>query len=421
MGQTTLKRFKAKEIIFNAGDEGDCAYIIDSGRVQIFIEKLGLEIPVNVLGVGEIFGEMAILDRSPRSASARALNEVQVSVVSRTQFEQRIEQADPIVKLLVSILLKRLRSNLGGGINAIAGQSSILVGGEGGSLEAKQNGDAQEGDHPDVKESHNQVIEKIKFEAELHEALKNDHFLLYYQPIVDLHTGRVAGFESLIRWKSDTRGMVRPDLFIGVAEETSLIVPIGKWVLRESFKALAAFNESLTKAGVSESKKADSLFMTINISGKQFLDPQFFSDVLALPEEFAINPKRVKMEITEKIFLSGNLSFFWLEKLRSMGFPISLDDFGTGYSMLSYLSQFNFDSLKIDQSFIRKIHTDDKTRIVVSAIVGLAKGLNIEIIAEGVEYQEQVDILKEMGCHLVQGYFYGKPMPFTEALSLINK
>lgn len=398
MSQTTLKKFKKGDIIFKAGDEGDCAYIVDVGRVQIFSENFGVEIPINILGPGEIFGEMAILDRSCRSASSRALEDLQVSVVSRQQFEQRMDQADPIVRLLVSILLKRMRNNLG-------------------APKEETDSDINEQKRIEQEQNHSKVIEKIKFEAELFEALVNQAFMLYFQPIINAHTGKALGFEALIRWQSDTRGMVRPDLFMGVAEETSLITPIGRWVFEKACECLKQFQNHIKTI----SPSTQDFFVTVNISGKQFSDVNFFQMLETLPIKYDVKEKNIKLEITEKILLEGNIFFYWIEKCRSMGYPVSLDDFGTGYSMLSYLSDFNVDNLKIDQSFIRKIEQDHKTRIIVQAIINIAKGLGIEVISEGVETEKQARILRELGCDIFQGYYFGRPMPFTDALKFLDK
>ncbi len=397
MAQTSLKKFKKGEIIFKTGDEGDCAYIIDIGRVQIYGENFGVEVPINTLGPGEIFGEMAILDRSGRSASAKALEDVQVSVVSRLQFEQRMDQADPIVRLLVSILLKRMRNNLGQSKDDLDSEIN-----EQKKIEQEQN--------------HSKVIEKIKFEAELFEALANNAFLLYFQPIIHTATNRTVGFEALIRWQSDSRGMVRPDLFMGVAEETSLITPIGKWVFEKACECLKQFQDHLKKIA----PQAHDFFVTVNISGKQFSDINFFHMLEVTPAKYGVKEKNIKLEITEKILLEGNIFFYWIEKCRSLGFPVSLDDFGTGYSMLSYLSDFNVDNLKIDQSFIRKIEQDHKTRIIVQAIINIAKGLDIEVVSEGVETEKQARILKDLGCDYFQGYYFGRPMPFADAIKFLD-
>lgn len=397
MSQATIKKFKKGDLIFKTHDEGDCAYIIDSGRVEIFTESFGTEMAVSTLGPGEIFGEMAILDNSDRSASARAIEDTQVSTVSRSQFEQRMDTADPIVRLLVTILLKRMRGNLG--INSSPNIS-----------DERRRAAAQE--------THNKVIEKIKFEAELFEALMDQAFLLYFQPLVNAHTFKPVGFEALIRWQSESRGMVRPDLFMGVAEETSLIVPIGKWVFEKACESLKSMQQFMS---AKTNKPEADLYLAVNISGKQFSDINFFHMLETVPAKYGVKEKHIKLEITEKILLEGNIFFYWIEKCRSMGFPVSLDDFGTGYSMLSYLSDFNVDSIKIDQSFVRKLEQDNKTRIIVQAIINIAKGLNIEVIAEGVETEKQALILRELGCDLLQGYFFGKPQGYQDTLAYLER
>lgn len=405
----TSKTYQPGELIFLMGDEGDCAYIIERGRIEIFVQDDDQRTPISVLGVGEIVGEMAIIDGSPRSASACAIEETELIIVSRDQLSERIDTADPVVRLLISILLKRMRQT-----NQKAAQTIVQ----------KNNAPAPEADREPENKSNScpsdysekdGVIEKIRFEAKLLDALKSNSFTLFFQPIVDLQNQRIAGFEALIRWISPTGTMVRPDIFMGVAEETSLIVPIGKWVLHQACRDLATFQAELDKAIGGNEK----IFMSVNISGRQFGDANFFDELESATQLAGVEPKHVKLEITERVLLEGATVFHWIQRCRDMGFPIALDDFGTGYSSLSYLDRFNADNIKIDQSFISNIVENERTAVIVKSIIDMSHGLNIPVIAEGIESANELAILKKANCRFGQGYFFAKPMPAQEALELL--
>ena len=199
-----------------------------------------------------------------------------------------------------------------------------------------------------LDEKRSNIIDKMKLETELQQALQFDEFVPYYQPIFNIKTGEFLGFESLIRWQSPSRGMVPPNVFIDLAEETSLIVPIGKWSLRTACRDLARMKRQLEAKGY---KDGDKLFVSVNLSGRQFLDPDFFDDLKGITSQYEISPRQIKLEVTERVFMQGKTAINAIAQCREMGFHVSLDDFGTGYSSLSYLAQFEVDSLKIDQAF----------------------------------------------------------------------
>ena len=204
------KSFRDKENIFNEGDSGDCAFIIELGRVEIYTTDGDVETPISILGPGEIFGEMAVIDVSKRSASARSVGDTKLTIVYREQLISRIKEADAIVRLLISVLLNRVRSNIKGNRNELDELLNTDVGGN-------------------VKAFQDRAMEKIRLERDIMKAVEDQDFTLNYQPIVDLDKKRLGGYEALVRWFHPTRGRVRPDHFLGLAEETSLIVPIGLW------------------------------------------------------------------------------------------------------------------------------------------------------------------------------------------------
>ncbi len=387
------KTYAIGELIFEQEDEGDCAYIIETGRVEVFVVDREVETPITTLGPGEIFGEMAVIDVARRSASVRAIDDCKLTIVYREQLYSRIREADAIVRLLISVLLKRIRSNLAGK-NDFNSLEYLL---------SKGNGE-------NLQEIQEKAVENLRFERDIMEAIEAEQFELNYQPIVNLHSGKLGGYEALIRWKHPLRGMVRPDMFLGLAEETSLIVPIGLWVMRQACRDLARF----------QIECEHEIFMSINISGRQMLVSSFFDDLLGIIEETGVKPQNVKLEITERVLVEGSLAVDWINRCRELGFLVALDDFGTGYSSLSYLSEFDIDDLKIDRAFIRKVAEDRKSRVLVEAVSQIARGLELSTIAEGIEEKEQLSICTELNIDYIQGYFYGKPEPYADAVRHLN-
>jgi EAL domain-containing protein (putative c-di-GMP-specific phosphodiesterase class I) len=392
-------RYKAGEVIFSEGDPAECAYIIDHGEVEVLLERQGVETPLGIIRGGEIFGEMAIIDGRRRSATARACSDCQLTVVSQSQVQERVNQADSIVRLLLMILLKRIRSANG----------SL----DRGELSLRPTDTASEAPVKLKLTEPSSVIDKIKFESELLDALNNKNFVLHYQPIVNFHDGSLAGAEALIRWESPRRGMVRPDLFMGIAEETSLIVPIGRWVIGQAMADLMEINKKLGLA--------KNFFMSINISGRQFQDPGFFQDLEQAVFRHQINKENIRLEITEGVLLEGPLAAGHIQRLRDLGFRISLDDFGTGYSSLSYLSDLQFDSLKIDRSFVKNMQKDPKALILCRSITNIANDLGLKVVAEGVETTEQSASLTALGCAYGQGFLFGKPMSLDSFVKAFKK
>ncbi len=388
------QKFKKGTLIFNEGEVSDVAYIIDQGQVEIFIPNGTNDISVSVLEQGQIFGEMGVIDDSPRAASARAKTDCVISLVKKDQLQERIQSSDPVVRLVIRRLLSRVRSNL-----------KLTVGEE---------------THQDLRQSlgfpnhadDSDVVEKIKFEQDLVSALDNEEFVLHFQPIIDLKDDRLCGFEALVRWDSPVRGLVRPDLFLGVAEETSLIVPLGRWILH---KACESFHEIRQKYAEVNQEQPD-LFMSINVSAKQVSDPEFFKVLDNSIKSFGLQPGDLKLEITESLYAEGNSVTSWIDQCKRIGVLIALDDFGTGYSSLSYLSRMNVDNLKVDRSFVKVLADDPSTQVVVKSIIQMAQGLKKPIIAEGIETEEQKLLLKALGCHFGQGFLFGKPIALRDVI-----
>jgi EAL domain-containing protein (putative c-di-GMP-specific phosphodiesterase class I) len=235
----------------------------------------------------------------------------------------------------------------------------------------------------------------------------NGEFALNYQPIVNLKTGRVTACEALIRWHQPERGLVPPLDFIPIAEETGLILPIGEWVLE--------------RACTDAVKWPDEIAVAVNVSPVQFKTGDFVQVVTSALKKSRMPARRLELEITELVLMhDSNAALALLHKLKNLGVSIAMDDFGTGYSSLGYLRSFPFDRIKIDQSFIRDLSLSKESLAILRAVVGLGSSLNIVTTAEGVETQDQLEILRTEGCADVQGYFFSPPKGAAEIKSLLG-
>lgn len=246
-----------------------------------------------------------------------------------------------------------------------------------------------------------QLFERVLLERELHRAIEESEFLVYYQPQVSLKTGKLIGAEALVRWKHPVMGIVSPDFFIPLCESNNLIIPIGEQVLRDACKQVKLWKEQ----GLFEGR------ISVNVSGKQFERPDVVETIKAIIDEIQFEPCYLEIEMTESV-LMGNPQIFGekLIDLKALGIEVAIDDFGTGYSSLSYLKQFPIDKLKIDQSFVVGIHHNEQDMAIVKAVIAMSKALGFRTIAEGIEKEEQAEFLKNFGCEQGQGYLYSRPL-----------
>ncbi len=254
------------------------------------------------------------------------------------------------------------------------------------------------------------VESRMELEGDLREAINKQQFSLHYQPQVDLISGEIVGAEALIRWQHPTKGMISPLDFIGVAEETGLIVPIGKWVLRTAAQHARSIQKALKL----------NLKMSVNLSARQLTDGSFIETLAAVLEETRLDPSLLELEVTESMLMDNIDSVIsQLSAIRNLGISLAIDDFGTGYSSLSYLKQLPVDILKIDRSFVKDLPDDVDDREITSLIITLAQKLDRKVIAEGVETEGQIEFLKNHGCDYGQGYYYSKPLPADEFMVLL--
>ena len=250
---------------------------------------------------------------------------------------------------------------------------------------------------------HHRAVERLQLESELRKAIERNEFVLHYQPIVSLPYKRITGFEALLRWQSPLRGLVAPMVFIPVAEETGLIVPIGAWVLREACTQLSEWHRRLGYD--------PKLTMSVNLSARQFLQPKLANTVAEVLRDTELQGQNLCFELTESVAMADpEHTRRTLEELQAFGVRLSIDDFGTGYSSLEQLHQLSADVLKVDRNFVAGMATNERNQKIVKTIINLAHNLGIHVVAEGAETAEQLSILNGMGCDSVQGFVFSRPL-----------
>jgi EAL domain-containing protein (putative c-di-GMP-specific phosphodiesterase class I) len=325
---------------------------------------------------------MAVIDSAPRSATARALTDCVLTPIDRNQFAERLAAADPVVRALLMSQLTRYRSALATLTGDATGSGAI--------------------------EGHDEsgAFDKIRLESELRSALERDELEVRLQPIMHIATDRIAGYEALIRWQHPERGQVSPNEFIRLAEETSLIVPVGDYVLGRVCDMLV----ELRRRG-----RSPLPFIALNVSARQLEDPALIDRMLAQLARRSLPPDRLEIEITESLVFNHSQIAALLDRCHAAGMLVALDDFGTGYSNLGPVLTLDFDRIKLDQGFTRALDTP-RGQALVRAIVAMTAALDCEMIAEGVESPEQLQALRELDCDYAQGWLVGKPVSLQEVL-----
>lgn len=260
---------------------------------------------------------------------------------------------------------------------------------------------------------HDAARDRLELETDLRVALQRNELQLNYQPIVDIDSGVIAGFEALVCWNHPTRGTISPAVFIPIAEESGTIIPIGEWILESSCKQAAEWSH-LVKPGA-------QFFVNINVSKRQLCHPNMLPSLERVIEKTGVDKRHIKIEITETTIVDNRADIVTiLDQIRDLGISIAMDDFGTGHSSLSGLHQFPIDVLKIDKSFIDQMGDSVDLASVVFSIVSLAHNLGLEIVAEGVEEESQLAVLQMHGCQYAQGYLFAKPLSVDSATSMLK-
>jgi EAL domain-containing protein (putative c-di-GMP-specific phosphodiesterase class I) len=382
---STRLELKPGELLFREGDAPTSAYLIESGEVEISTTRDQRFIKLAHLGPGDLLGEMAVIDESPRTANARAITDCVLLAIDKAQIAERLEQTDPIIRALLEGQLKRYR----------------------GALAAMQGRHVPTADEPPAA-AELAGIGKIRLDSQLREALANGGLDLRFQPLLELSTGRIAGYEALVRWTHPQRGPVSPAEFIALAEETSLIVPVGEYVLTTAVDALMALRDH----GVT-----DLPFIAINVSARQLAEAGLIERIVERTRAVGIAANRVKVEITESQALDYKQVNEVVLHCHREGIEVALDDFGTGFSNLGHLHELPFNTVKVDQAFARNMMKDPRAMALVESIVAMIHSLDASVVVEGIETLEQLEVLRRLGCRYAQGYFVGKPQPLADVLA----
>jgi diguanylate cyclase (GGDEF)-like protein len=261
---------------------------------------------------------------------------------------------------------------------------------------------------------HAEALTRLQVETDLRRALERKEFILHYQPIISLRTGKITGIEALLRWQHPERGLVRPAEFVAAAEETGLILPLGQWVLMQACKHAQDLRASIPGR--------ENLTMSVNLSGKQFSQPDLVEQVAEALQAAGLTPASLSLEITEGVVIEKTmLATQTIDGLKKIGVKIHMDDFGTGYSSLSYLHRLPVDAIKIDRAFVSHMDTEDRPQQVVRTILTLVQNLGLETIAEGVTNPEQLQLLRQLGCDAAQGFLFSPPVDLESITSMLRE
>jgi EAL domain-containing protein (putative c-di-GMP-specific phosphodiesterase class I) len=374
---------RAGEALFREGDAPTTAFLIESGEIEVTMLRANERVTLSRLGPGDLLGEMAVIDDAPRTATARALTDCLLFPIDRAQIGERRATTDPIIRSLLEGQLKRYR----GALRAMQGVR----------------------DYVDLSDTPSEQagIDKIRLETHLREALAGNGLELRYQPLLHVPTGRIAGYEALVRWTHPELGPISPAEFVGLAEETNLIVPIGEYV----FDAACAAVSRLIAAGAEPPP-----FVAVNVSARQLAHPGLVERIVARVDAAGVPRGSLKVEITESQALDYQRVAEVIALCHRHAIHVALDDFGTGHSSLAHLHRLAFDALKIDQAFSRSMLDDPRAMAIVEAIVRMGKALGADIVVEGIETAPMLAALAGLGCDYAQGFHSGRPQSLGQLL-----
>ena len=430
-----VKVFEAGAVVFREGEAGDTAYFVEQGVLEVVRStSAGTVERVNVLRAGAMVGEFALLDGRPRSATVRVLSTARLLPLHRGHLQGLLSQADPVIRSLVMGLIERLRRPL------ILPAPAVGQDGESGAAAGHDDApaglpDPAAGDPAGAARSGAPAMgspwDSLLLARELADAVETTRarhadgggrsgdpddgqapLLLHYQPIVHLPSGRLAGFEALIRWRHPTRGMVRPDEFIALAERTDLIHGIGEVVLHRALSDWATLGP-LCKAGPSRRG-----FISVNLSAPELTREGVLQRVGEALRRHAVPAAELRLELTETVALdSPRGAVVAAQSLRDLGVGIALDDFGKGFAGLDVLQSLPFSCLKVDQAFIDRMLSSRRSFQIVRATLDLARRLDMSTVCEGIEDAQTAQTLAELGCDYAQGYHFGRPMPLAAVVA----
>ena len=366
--------YPAGDIIFKEGDPGDNAYLVEEGCVEVNVSST----QQSQIGKGELFGEIALIDQKPRTATVRAIEDTVLIPIPRQLVKELLEKTDPVVRHLLLTILERYRSTRS--LPAFDPSASTIF-----------RRDTTRGI----------ATRQLRLSHDIAEALREEQFEMYYQPICDLSSGRLAGFEALIRWHHPVEGLVSPMDFLWVAEQTGQIREIGLWTLQR-----ACLDWSLLRTRINHHKP----FVSVNLSPSQLTGDGFVDEVRKIVNSHQVPAPELKLELTETVIINNpDLALQLLGKLTESGSTLALDDFGTGHSGLDALHRYPIGTLKIDRVFVSQMLASSHSAKIVQASIELAHSLKMDVVAEGIETEDERLALLELGCDFGQGWLFGKP------------
>jgi EAL domain-containing protein (putative c-di-GMP-specific phosphodiesterase class I) len=375
--------FAGGEHIFNYGDPGDCAYLIEEGVVEVFVVEQGKERRIKLIGKGELFGEVSLIDRKPRTATVRAIEKSILVPIPRKLVDGLLEKSDPILRHLLLVILERFRDT--------HDISSKLAASENNTPEQSVLSRTTKGE----------ATQKIALAHGMSRALSHEEFHLHYQPIRELFDSRMVGFEALIRWYHPIDGVILPNDFLWIAEQTGFIREIGLWTIDRACKDWSELRKLTDHPAP---------FVSVNLSGAQLNDETLVDELKAIIAKHHMNPKELKLELTETAMVeSPDTALNIMNSLIELGCSIALDDYGAGHSGLGRLQRYPISTLKIDGAFINSMSNSVQSLEIVRSTLTLAHSLGMKVVAEGVEKNDIRTILLGMGCEIGQGWLLGHP------------
>jgi EAL domain-containing protein (putative c-di-GMP-specific phosphodiesterase class I) len=390
-----MLRLSPTEYLFRQDDPPTSAFLIEKGRVQIVREGAGGERVLAVRGPGDIVGEMAIVDRAPRSASVRAIEHCVILPITAEQLERRMASANPIVRMVLNVILNRFRATLSSldSMNGAPAASFFLH--DQGLVDA--------------------AADELRMERDLEGALAREEIAPYYQPIVRLSNGKLAGFEALARWNHPARGFIPPLVFVPALEASGKSGELTLLCMRRIVRDLP----TLLNGALANATNVDELKVSVNVSGHDLGDMRLVEQLAAIVDQAGLPANLFDLELTESALVrNADRTAGALRAARERGFGVAIDDFGTGYSAMLSVQSTPATMLKIDRSFVHGVGDGGINLPIVENMLQLASSLGMQVVAEGIESVADASALANLGCDFGQGYAFGRPQPVEHSASL---
>lgn len=380
--------FDSGQLIFKYGDMGDCAYLIEEGVVEVLIMKPGGEHRIRLIGQGELFGEVSLIDYQPRTATVRAVEKTVLVPIPRKLMEGLLERSDPVLRHLLLVILERFRHR---NDDSLQTETGAIV-----PLEQSTRRSIVKGE----------ATQKLSIAHGMKRALAREEFQLYYQPICDLANRRVAGFEALIRWHHPTDGVMPPKDFLWIAEQFGFIHEVCLWTLERACRDWATLRKFTDH---------ESPFVSVNLSASQLNNEMLVEDVKSIIDNQNMNASELKLELTETVMVEHpETALKIMRRIIELGCGLALDDYGAGHSGLRNLQRYPLGTLKIDGAFVAPILESVQSLEIVRSSVALAHSLGMKVVAEGIEAESVRTKLLEMKCDFGQGWYFGRAATLHE-------